>query len=268
MRSLLLSCALLAVSPVPLRAQDRGLASLDELRARAGARGWERHGAGDAHASVETWCAHAPCEDQVDGFRFHIVDGALVELHLFLADAADGFSLDAGWQASGAFGFRFTHDDELIDLTYELAYEPPGLSVGFSARDIDEIVALDPADGTHAFSLWIARELARHLVSATSLRDTELAARRALRASVARGIATGGTIREGTFAEECFEERSTPQGTGIFDTCVMRMASADEQRAVLATLDARLRRERAILRGHSRAFHRVLEETLAAPPRH
>jgi hypothetical protein len=266
MRSFLVVCLLVATSGVA-RAQDASIAGLDALRERAAARGWSRGEGSGPSGPFEAWCARPPCGDDADRYELHVVDGALVLVRLVLADAADGFSLDATWQTGGSFGFRFVHEADTLDLTWELDYEPPGLSVGFSARQLDDMVALDPDDGTHAFALWIARELSRYLSSATSLRDTALAARSSLRRSVAEGIARSGTIREGTFAE-CFEERSTPQGTGFFDVCPMRMATADEQRAVLTTLDARLARERAILRGHFRAFHRVLVETLAATPPH
>ena len=255
----------MSAAPGVVHAQDASIAGLDELRARAAARGWGRSELASPGGPVEAWCASPPCSDSVDRYELSVVDGVLVMVRVILADAGDGFSLDGAWQSSGSFGFRFARGADAIDLTWQLTYEPPGLTVGFSAGRTDDVVSLDPDDGAHAFALWIARELSRRLVSATSLRDSELAARASLRANVARGIASAGTIREGTLAD-CWEERSTPQGTGIFDTCTMRMATPEEQRSVLATLDASLARQRALLRRHYRAFHRVLVETLATRP--
>jgi hypothetical protein len=240
------------------------IATATELRARAAARGWIASEARPYGTPVETWCAAPPCGD-ADRYELALESGTLVSLRVVLHDAADGFSLDASWQASGAFGFRFVRGGDAVDLASELGYEPPGLDVGFSARDVDQTVALDPDDGAHAYVLWITRELGRYLSSAASLRVTALAQRTALRASVARGIATSATIRQGSFAE-CMQERAFPNGaTGFFEVCPMRMATAEEQRAVLRALDARLRTERTILRAHDRAFHRALTEAIGAP---
>lgn len=246
-------------------AQETRIASLETFRARAAARGFVRADV-TSPRPMETWCAAPPCTEAADRLQLVVVSGALVEVHVLEHDAFDGFTLDAGWQASGAFGLRFTRGDELLDLTYELTYEPPGMSVGFTGRDVNEIVALDPTDGAHAFELWIRRELARYLDSAESLRDTALARRSDLRRAVARGIASGGVIREGTFAT-CFVERSTPHGTGFFDQCTMRTATPEEQRAALVALDAKLARERRLITRHFRALHRALREAFAEPPR-
>ncbi len=262
MRWLLLVVGLLV--PTAVSAQDVvGIASLETLRARAAARGFVRTDVAGSRP-VETWCSAPPCTGDVDRFELYVRDGALVELQVIDHAAGDGFALAGVWQASGAFTFRFTGPNgDVIDLTWELGYEPPGMSVGFTARDINEVVALDPSDGAHAYELWIRRELSLNLSSSVSLRDTALAQRAALRRAVARGIATSGVIREGTFSE-CMVERSTPQGTGWFDQCVMRPATPDEQRAALATLDARLALERRLLTRHFRAFHRALVATFAS----
>lgn len=266
MRVLVLSaCLVWSLAPAVASAQDVSIASLETLRSRAQARGFVRADV-TSPRPMETWCAAPPCTTVADRFELIVVNGALVEVHVLDHDAADGFTLDGTWQSSGAFGFRFTRGEEQIDLTWELTYEPPGMSVGFTARDVREVVALDPADGAHAFELWIQRELSLYLSSAVSLRDTALAQRVSLRRAVARGIASGGVIREGMLAE-CLVERSTSQGTGFFDQCVMRPATALEQRAALTTLDARLGRERRLLARHFRAFHRALRETFAEPPR-
>ena len=261
MRWLWIVCLL---APSVASAQEVGIASIETLRARAAARGFVR---ADVSGPVprETWCAAPPCTETVDRFELHVVDGVLVELQVLDHAAGDGFTLDGTWQASGAFGFRFTRgEDEHLELTWELTYEPPGMSVGFSARETNDVLALDPADGARAFTLWIRRELSRHLSSAVSMRDTALAQRAALRRSVARGLGSSGTIREGTLAE-CLVERSTPHGTGMFDRCTFRRATEDEQRAALAVLDARLARERRLLERHFRTFHRALRETFAPP---
>ncbi|MBN8611075.1 MAG: hypothetical protein J0L92_10850 [Deltaproteobacteria bacterium] len=266
MRVLVLSaCLAWSLAPAVASAQDVSIASLETLRSRAQARGFVRADV-TSPRPMETWCAVPPCTTAADRFELIVVNGALVEAHVLEHDAADGFTLDGTWQASGSFGFRFTRGEEQIDLTWELTYEPPGMSVGFTARDVQEVVALDPADGAHAFELWIHRELSRHLSSAVSLRDTALAQRVSLRRAVARGVASGGVIREGTLAE-CLVERSTAQGTGFFDQCAMRPATVLEQRAALTTLDARLARERRLLTRHFRAFHRALRETFAESPR-
>lgn len=260
MRWLWLLCLLF---PAAASAQEVGIASIETLRARAAARGFVR---ADVSGPVptETWCAAPPCTGDADRFELHVVNGALVELHVLDHAAGDGFTFAGSWQASGAFGFRFARgQDEHVDLTWELTYEPPGMSVGFTAREPSEVVALDPTDGAHAFTLWIRRELSRNLASAISLRDTALAQRRALRRAVARGLASAATIREGEL-RDCLVERDTPQGTGMFDTCTMRHATAEEQRAALATLDARLARERRLLERHFRTFHRVIHDTFAA----
>jgi hypothetical protein len=190
-------------------------------------------------------------------------DSALVELHVVDHAVGEGFVLDGTWQASGAFGFRFTRGDELVDLAWELHHEPEGMSVGFTSHEMSEIVALDPNDGARAFELWVRRELTRHLSSPTSLREAALAARVSLRSTVARGLASSGTIREGSVGE-CLVERSTPSGTGWFDTCTMRMATPEEQRAALASLDARLARERGLILRHFATWHRVIRESFGA----
>jgi hypothetical protein len=253
MRWLLASLLLTAATA---HAQPPHLASLSTLRARAAARGWQSETVGP----LERWCARPPCADQ-DRYDLSIPEGMLVLIQYLQHDAAGGYTLDATWQESGAFTFRFTEGEQSIDLTWELTYEPPGLSVGFSAQDTNAVVALDPTDGAHAFTLWITRELGRYLVSATSLRDTALAQRRALHAAVTRGLVASATVREGTFAE-CFEERSFPEGTGIFDVCPMRMATPEEQRIALAALNAKLSAERTILRAHYRSFHQAIVEAL------
>lgn len=262
---LLLGIALAASVSLPCSlaaADDVGLASLATFRERAAARGFVRSDLVGPPAR-EVWCAAPPCSETADRIELVVRDDRLLEVVVLDHDVGDGFTLSGSWQESGAFTFRFSRGDEVVDLGWELGYEPPGMSVGFSARDVDDIVALDPTDGAHAFELWIRRELSRYLASAVSLRDTALAARAALRASVVRGLATSGTIRVGTLAQ-CLEERATPQGTGFFDTCAFRHATAEESRAALATLDARLARERRLLRAHFRAWHRVLRAIFAA----
>jgi hypothetical protein len=209
----------------------------------------------------EVWCAAPPCAPEADRLELTVRDGALVEMHLLDRSVGEGFALQGSWQASGAFTFRFVRGEEVVDLTWELVYEPPGMSVGFSARDTAEVVALDPADGAHAFELWIRRELSRYLASSTSLLETALHQRAALRAAVERGLATSAAIRVGS-ARECLVERATPRGTGFFDECTYRTASPEERRAALAALDARLGRERRLLRRHARRWHRVLVEML------
>jgi hypothetical protein len=264
-RSLLASSMAVALlfGAAPAHAQ---IASVEVLRARAAERGWSRSSAPRNGTTIETWCAQSPCDEQ-DRYELTITGGALTQLRLVLHDAADGMMLDAQWQTGDTFSFSFGDDPERsVVLAWELGFEPPGLAVGFTARDLDEMVAMDPSDGTHAFALWMTRELARQFASATSLRDTALAQRAALRRAVVRGLAGAGTVRDGTFAD-CFEERADPSGaTGFFDRCPLRRATEAERDAAIATLDARLRRERALLRAHYRAFHRVLVEMLGAPP--
>ena len=250
----------LAWSAAPLDAQELPLvASADELRARASARGFVR-----APGEPETWCARPPCAADADRLELRMVGGALVELRARLTGVADGFSLDATWQSSGAFAFRFARGDERVELTWELTYEHPMLAVAFSGRRLEEITALDPTDGTRAFTLWIRRELERHLTSPRSLLEVSLASRAALRAHTERALRTTGTIRDRPLAE-CLVERSTAQGTGFFDECTLRGATPEEQREVLAALDAQLSMERRVLRAHASAFHRAIRELLAAP---
>ncbi len=245
----------------PVHAQ---IASVDVLRARAAERGWSRASAPRNATTIETWCAQPPCDEE-DRYELTITDGVLTQLRLVLHDAADGLALDAQWQADDTFSFSFGDPEEGVVLAWEASFEPPGLAVGFTGRDLDEMVAMDPSDGTHAFALWITRELARQFESARSLRDTALAQRAALRRAVVRGLAGAGTVRDGTFAD-CFEERADPSGaTGMFDRCPLRRATPAERHEVLAALDARLARERALLRAHYRAFHRALVEMLGAP---
>jgi hypothetical protein len=264
MRALCLAVSLLLAAPSLASADDVGIATIDTLRARAAARGWTRSDVANPVAH-EVWCAAPPCAPDVDRVELTVRDGAFVEMQLLDHNVGDGFALQGSWQASGAFTFRFARGEEVVDLTWELTYEPPGMSVGFTARDMAEVVALDPSDGAHAFELWIRRELTRHLASSASLLETALAQRASLRAAVARSLETSATIRLGS-TEECLVERSTPQGTGFFDQCTYRVATAEERRAVLATLDARLARERALLRRHARRWHRVLLSTLGAAP--
>ncbi|MFO0714744.1 MAG: hypothetical protein U0353_33195 [Sandaracinus sp.] len=264
MRSLTLLFAMV-LWPSTALAQTVGIASVETLRARAAERGFTRAAPADVSGPrhLETWCASPPCDADEDRFELTLEGEALVALHVVDHAAGEGFALDGTWQASGAFGFRFRRGDEAIDLTWELSFEPPGLDVGFSARDLDAMTALDPSDGARAFTLWITAELSRHLASATSLREAGLASRATLRRAVARGLASSAVIREGS-PQECLVERSTPQGTGVFDTCTMRRATPEEQRAALAILDARLARERRLLRRHFRAFHHALAATFAA----
>jgi hypothetical protein len=258
-----LALAWLTWSAAPLSAQELPLvASADELRARASARGYVRAPA--VAGEPETWCASPPCAADADRLELHVVGGALVQVRARISDAADGFALDATWQSSGAFTFRFARGDEHIELTWELTYEHPRLAVAFSGRRLEEIIVLDPADGTHAFALWIRRELARHLAAPESLREVSLASRAALRAHTESALRTSGTIRDRPLAE-CLVERSTGAGTGMFDECPLRPATPEEQREVLAALDARLSMERRLLRAHARAFHRAIRELLAAP---
>lgn len=248
--------ATLLATPGRASADDVGIATIETLRARAAARGWTRS---DVAGPVvhEVWCAAPPCAPEADRLELTVRDGSLVELHLVDHDVGEGFALEGSWQASGAFTFRFVRGEEVVNLTWELVYEPPGMSGGFSARDTAEVVALDPADGAHAFELWIRRELSRYLASSTSLLEAALHQRAALRAAVARGLATSAAIRVGS-ARECLAERATPRGTGFFDECTYRTASPEERRAALAALDARLGRERRLLRRHGRGWHRVL----------
>ena len=255
--------AALLFAAAPAHAQ---IASVEVLRARAAERGWSRASAPLDGVMIETWCAHPPCDEE-DRYELTSTGGALTHLRLVLHDAADGMALDAQWQTGDTFSFSFGDDpEEAVVLGWELTFEPPGLAVAFTARDLDDVVAMDPSDGTHAFALWMTRELGRQFASARSLRDTALAQRAALGRAVVRGLAGADAVRDGTFAD-CFEERADPSGaTGFFDRCALRRATEAERDAAIATLDARLRRERAVLRAHYRAFHRVLVEMLGAPP--
>jgi hypothetical protein len=262
MRALCLAVPLLFAAPSLASADDVGLATIETLRARAATRGWTRSDVASPVAH-EVWCAAPPCATEVDRLELTVRDGALVELRVIDHGVGDGFVLDASWQASGAFTFRFARGEEVVDLTWELTYEPPGMSVGFSARDTAEVVALDPADGAHAFELWIRRELSRYLASSTSLRETALDQRTALRDAVARGLVTSAAIRVGS-AGACLVERATDRGTGFFDECTYRTATPEERRAALATLDARLARERRLLSRHARRWHRVLVDALGS----
>ncbi len=109
MRWLWLCCLLLA--PGAASAQDVGIASIETLRARAAARGFLRVDVPGSRA-YEAWCAAPPCDAGEDRFELYVRDSALVELHVVDHAVGEGFVLDGTWQASGAFGFRFTRGDE------------------------------------------------------------------------------------------------------------------------------------------------------------
>lgn len=235
------------------------IADLDTLRARGAARGWAAHQARAYGRALEVWCEALPCT----GSRFELTTtaGALSMVRVVLEDrpeasspaVGDGFAMDATWQASGAFGFRFTRGEDVIDLAWELGFEHPDLDVHFTSGS---------AEGTETFEHWIAAELARYLGSSDSLRAAALASRDRLERNTERILATSPTVREGSFAE-CFVERDTPAGHGMFDVCAHRMASEPERARARAALRARLGRERALIDAHFAAFSAAIRATLA-----
>jgi hypothetical protein len=240
--ALLLSWSLLASAQV---------ADLDTLRVRASARGWAAHQMIQYARPLEVWCEALPCTGS--RFELTVTAGELRMVRVVLEDAGDGFAMDATWEASGTFGFRFTRGEESIDLAWDLGFEHPELSVHFSSGS---------ASGDETFEHWIAAELTRYLGSARALRDAALASRARLERNTVRILTSTATVREGTFAE-CFVERGTPEAHGFFDVCTHRMATDEERARVLASLRARLQAERSLIEAHFDAFSAAIRATLA-----
>lgn len=226
------------------------VADLETLRVRGLARGWVAHQTVEYGRPLEVWCEALPCT----GSRFELsLTGGLSMVRVVIEDAGHGFAMEATWQASGAFAFRFTRGEEAIDLSWDLGFEHPDVSVHFTSS---------AAGDGETFEHSIAAELARYLGSATSLRDAALASRTRLERNTERILASSATVREGSFAE-CFVERGTPEAHGIFDVCTHRMATDEERARVLAALSARLRAERALINAHFRAFFGAIRATLS-----
>jgi hypothetical protein len=59
-----------------------------------------------------------------------------------------------------------------------------------------------------------------------------------------------------------FEERETEVGIGIFDTCVHRSLTDDEERAFLDDMHREMARRRRLVRRHHRAWHRAVAQLL------
>lgn len=265
-----LAASLLVLLALPLAARAQRsphLAQMRQMRGRALAclEAGTRDGALThvrRSSSVDRWCATGdPCADEPLGAP---IAGTRYELRASTSGGADGLELEVRARApagavhlvlqpwTGGVTLVLTLDDgEHMHVGPEQCVDVPDGQLCEGTRTLD-------ASGVEG---WHAALVRGHLGSARALRDTTLDVLARLRARVERAVAEHRLTTCGDRDEPGrFVYRPGPGGSrGMFDTCVRRPLTADEEQAALAAARAEIARRERFVERHHRAWHAAID---------